>query len=239
MTEPATLALTLGVGLAAGFIRGLTGFGGPAFILAALTLVMTPMAVIGKILIVELIAASYLVVRCRQLIRWRATLALALPTLATMPIGYWILVHTDPETMRRLIAAAIILSCLLMGSGWRYQQPLGRAGLICTGIVGGIVFGASYIALLVVAVLLMGPYQKHYLRALFVSWGWMTAVFFMAISVFNGNTGSAEVYQALSLAVCYFAGTWLGSRLFDQTAENHYRRYALATLMCLAIAGMF
>jgi uncharacterized membrane protein YfcA len=237
VNELTTLVLTLCVGLAAGFIRGLTGFGGPAFILAALTLVLTPMAVIGKILIVELIAASYLVIRCRDLIRWRDTLSLAIPTLATMPLGYWILVQTDPELMRRLIAAAIILSCVLMAVGWRYREPLGRAGLFATGAVGGIVFGASYIALLVVAVLLMGPYQKAYLRALFVSWGWMTAVFFLGMSVVNGDTDLPEIYQALPLAVFYFAGTWLGSQRFDQTAEKTYRRYALITLVCLALAG--
>ena len=231
--------LTLVIGFAAGFIRGLTSFGGPAFILAALTLVLSPMAVIGKILVVELIAASYLVVQCRHLIRWRNTLTLALPTIATMPVGYWVLTHTDPDLMRRMIAGAIILSCLLMACGWRYQRPLGRAGLCATGIIGGIVMGASYIALLVVAVLLMGPYQKHFLRGLFISWGWLTALFFFSMSVVNGDTGTNEIIQAVPLAVCYFAGTWLGSMHFNQTTENSYRRYALFTLIALAIPGLF
>lgn len=238
MTESAALALTLAVGLGAGFIRGLTGFGGPAFILVAMSMAFAPMAVIGKILIVELIASSYLVVQSRQLVRWRDTLALAVPTIATMPLGYWVLTHTDPDLMRRLIAGAIIVSCILMSGGWRYHKPLGRAGLIVTGAVGGIVFGASYIALLVIAVLLMGPNQRQYLRGLFISWGWMTAVAFLIISVFSGDTGIAQLYAALPLAASYFAGTWSGSVLFNHTTETSYRRYALFTLTALAALGL-
>lgn len=238
MTESAGLLLTLAVGICAGFVRGLTGFGGPAFILAVLTLFFTPMVVVGKILIVEFIAGSYLLVKTWKLIRWKQTLALAIPTMATMPIGYQILTHTDPDVMRRLIAAATIVSCILMVAGWRYPKRLGYPGLIATGLIGGVVLGASYIALVVVAVILMGPYKKQELRGLFISWGWVTSSFFVVISVANGDTGLEETASALPLAVFYFAGTWLGSRVFQVTAEQRYRRYAIITLIGLSLFSL-
>ncbi len=234
--SPELLLIPL-VTFAAGLIRGFTGFGGPAFILAMLTWAYSPLVVIGKILVIEFIAASYLMVQTRKTIDWRTTLAITIPTLLTMPLGHWVLEHTEPELMRKLIAGAIFLSCLLMAIGLRYQQRLRVVASVSLGFAGGVIFGASYMALPVVAVILMGPYEKHEIRALVVSWGFLTAAWFIAISVFSGTTGVQQVINAMPAAVTYFAGTWTGSQFFSRSGEEVYRRVALFTLMFLSVLG--
>ena len=48
------------VAFGAGLVRGFTGFGGPAFILAILTLFFTPVSIVSKILVVDFISSVYL-----------------------------------------------------------------------------------------------------------------------------------------------------------------------------------
>jgi len=238
LTDHYGLIISLLVALGAGLIRGFTGFGGPAFMLATLTWIYSPLYVIGKVLIVEFIAASYLVSNIREQIQWRTTAIIAIPTMLTMPLGHWFLENTDPILMRRLIAGTILLSCLVMSTGYRYRRRLGTSGLILLGLIGGLVFGASYIALLVVSVLMLGPYNKGETRGLFISWGFLIGIWYVVISVLSGNTTLSDVIAALPLAMAYFTGTITGAHWFKRSTEHTYRRYALITLMVLSVFSL-
>ena len=231
------IAMTAAVSLCAGFIRGFTGFGGPAFMLAILALFYAPITILGKILVVDLASSTYLFAKVSQQINWKHTSALAIPTMASMPFGQWLLLNTDPNDMRRIIAAIILVTCLLMLAGIRYKHPLKVPTLIGLGIVSGFVFGATYIALVVVAAVLLGPYDKNAARTLIISWAFLVAAWYAVISVYSGTTTWADVYIAAPGAVLYFAGVWLGSLLFSRSREDDYRRVALITLSVLAILG--
>jgi len=231
--------MTAAVSLCAGFIRGFTGFGGPAFMLAILALFYAPITIIGKILVVDLASSSYLFAKIRRQINWKPTLALAIPTMASMPLGQWLLLNTDPVNMRRIIAAVILVTCLLMLIGVRYKRPLGIPVMIGLGIVSGLVFGATYIALVVVAAVLMGPYDKNAARTLIISWAFLVAAWYGVISTLSGATKWADVYIAAPGAVLYFVGVWVGSLLFSRSREDSYRRVALITLLVLAMLGFF
>ena len=110
------------VGFAAGVVRGYAGFGGPAFILSVMTWFLTPVQVIAKVLIVELVAAAFLAWRCRKDIQWKLVLALTLPTVASLPFGHWLLMHNDADLMGKVISAAIVLSSLLMLAKVKYPR---------------------------------------------------------------------------------------------------------------------
>lgn len=203
--------------------------------LAILTLFYTPLTIISKILIIELIAASYLFTNARHDIHWRDAAALILATLLTIPLGQWLLLETDPQLMRRAIATIILLCAVVMLLGYRYPQRLGLSGMIAVGLIGGLVFGASYIALVVVAAILLGPYNKTEVRTLMIAWAFASSVWFAAIAAIGGAVTPRDVVIALPAAVTYFAGTWLGSRYFRRAAEDRYRQFALVTLLVLAI----
>lgn len=230
--------VTAAVSLGAGFIRGFTGFGGPAFMLAILTLFYTPIAIIGKILVVDLTSSSYLFLKIRNEINWKHTALLAIPTMITMPLGQWLLLTIDPSYMRRVIAAIILGACIVMLLGIRYKRPLKFPALIIVGMVSGIVFGATYIALIVVAAVLLGPYGKNTARTLIISWTFIVAVWYGIISFISGTTVVEDIYIAAPGALLYFAGVWLGSRLFSTAAESSYRRVALLTLLILSVLGI-
>jgi len=238
MTDISVSLLTLLVAFFAGLIRGFAGFGGPAMMLAIMTWFLTPVLAIAKVIVIECIAATSLVWRVRREIDWRISLNLTLPTLISMPIGYWLLTHTEPELMRRLISLAILLSCALMLTQWRYRTRLTQPRLIALGLAGGVIIGASFIALVVVAVILMGPYNRNESRTLFLFWGFALSVWYVTLSVLSGQTGLHSILSAMPAAATYFLGSWIGSNWFGHSTETSYRRYALILLATLGLIGL-
>lgn len=238
MSDLSVSLLTILVAFFAGLIRGFAGFGGPAVMLAIMTWFLAPVQVIAKVVVIESIAATSLVWRVRREIDWRICLTLTVPTLLSMPIGYWLLTNTDPELMRQLILLAILVSCALMLSQWRYRRKLTQPWLIAVGLVGGVIIGASFIALVVVAVILMGPYNRNEARTLILFWGFSVSAWYFVLSVIGGQTGLPGVVSAVPAAVTYFLGSWIGSNWFSHTTEANYRRYALILLTTLALIGL-
>lgn len=227
------------VAFGAGLIRGFTGFGGPAFILAILTIFFTPYNVVSKILVVDFFASVYLFTSVYRDIDWRSTLFMVIPTLIFMPLGHWILLETDPIIMKRSISMIIALSCLVLLVGYRYRHPLSTWMLILVGIFAGVVFGGSYIALVAVIAILLGPYNKIEGRTLIITWSFFTMLGFALIAVVSGTTTVPDVGIALPGAITYMLGSCLGSRGFRNSSEKLFRRTAIGTLLGLAVFNIF
>jgi len=235
--EPGMAIIAL-VAFGAGLIRGFTGFGGPAFMLAILTLFFTPYSIVSKILVVDFIASVYLFKVVYRQIDWRATTCMVLPTLIFMPLGHWLLIELDPVWMKRAMALIIAAACVMMLVGFRYQHPMTTSWLIFVGICAGIVFGGSYIALVAVVFILLGPYDKNQGRALIISWSFFTVLGFALISAISGTTGIDDVFAAAPGAATYLLGTWIGSHGFRKSSEKLFRRAAIATLLALSLVNV-
>lgn len=235
--EP-SMAIIAIVAFGAGLIRGFTGFGGPAFMLAILTLFFTPYSIVSKILVVDFIASVYLFKVVYRQIDWRATACMVLPTLVFMPLGHWLLIELDPVWMKRAMALIIATACVMMLVGFRYKHPMTTAWLVFVGICSGVVFGGSYIALVAVVFILLGPYDKHQGRTLIISWSFFTVLGFALMSAVSGTTGIDDVIAAAPGAATYLLGTWIGSHGFRKSSEKLFRRAAIATLLALSIVNV-
>ncbi len=236
--EPGMLIIAV-VAFGAGLIRGFTGFGGPAFILAILTIFFTPYSIVSKILVVDFFASVYLFTAVYKEINWRSTLSMVVPTLLFMPLGHWILLELDPLLMKRIMSIIIALACIAMLIGYRYPKPMSKLILALVGICAGIIFGGTYIALIAVVAILLGPYNKIEGRTLIITWSFFTVLGFAAISSFSGTTSVDDVTTALPGAFTYMFGTWLGSHGFHNTSEKLFRRAAISTLLGLALFNIF
>ena len=232
------MAIIAMVAFSGGLIRGFTGFGGPAFILAILTLFFTPYSIVAKILVVDFIASVYLFKAIYRQIDWRATAYLVIPTLLFMPLGHWLLIELDPLWMKRAMALIISAACVMMLIGFRYKHPLSTHWLVLIGCSAGIIFGGTYIALLAVVCILLGPYDKHAGRALIISWSFFTMLGFALVSAVSGTTGIDDVITAAPGAVTYLLGTWIGAHGFRKSSEKLFRRAAIVTLLVLSIINL-
>jgi len=235
--EPGMAIIAL-VAFGGGLVRGFTGFGGPAFILAILTLFFTPYSVVAKILVVDFIASVYLFKAVYRQIDWRATVSMVVPTLVFMPLGHWLLIELDPLWMKRAMALIISAACVMMLIGFRYKHPMTTAWLVFLGSISGAIFGGTYIALVAVVFILLGPYDKHAGRTLIISWSFFTVLGFALISALSGTTGVDDVIAAAPGAATYLLGAWIGSHGFRKSGEKLFRRAAIATLLALSIINL-
>jgi hypothetical protein len=232
------MAIIAMVAFGGGLIRGFTGFGGPAFILAILTLFFTPYSIVAKILVVDFIASVYLFKAVYRQIDWRTTAYLVIPTLLFMPLGHWLLIELDPLSMKRAMALIISAACVVMLIGYRYKHPLTTSWLILIGSSTGLIFGGTYIALLAVVCILLGPYDKHAGRTLIISWAFFTVLGFALVSAISGTTGIDDVITAAPGAATYMLGTWIGSHGFRKSSEKLFRRAAIVTLLTLSMINL-
>ena len=235
--DPGVVIIAL-VAFGAGLIRGFTGFGGPAFMLAILTIFFSPISIVSKVLVVDFFTSIYLFKSCYREIDWRTTMTMVIPTLLFIPLGHWVLHELDPYLMKRAIAAIIAIACVLMLIGYRYKRPLSRGGLIAVGSAAGAVFGGSYIALIAAVAILLGPYEKDEGRTLIIAWAFFTVLGFAAVSAYSGSTTQADIIIALPGAASYMFGAWLGTKGFRQSSEKLFRRGSITTLLILAVFNL-
>ncbi len=226
------------IAFGAGLIRGFTGFGGPAFMLAILTIFFPPISVISKILVVDFFASIYLFQQHFRKIHWPSVIKIALPTILVAPMGHWLLMEIDPGVAKRIIAVTISLSCILMLAGFRYRKKMNTLFLVILGVISGIVFGGTYIALLTVVVVLLGPYDKEEGRTLIIAWSFFAALAFALASGYNGTTTGTDVMIALPGAATYVLGTWIGSLGFRQSSEKTFRGVAILTLLAVSVLNL-
>ena len=236
--DPGMIVIAM-VAFGAGLIRGFTGFGGPAFMLAILTIFFTPYSIVSKILVVDFFANVYLFKACFRHINWRATALIVIPTLLFMPLGHWFLLELDPSWMKRIMSVIIAFACLILLVGIRYKKPLSAVQLVLTGIFAGTVFGGTFIALVTVVAVLLGPYDKIAGRTLIIAWAFFAALGFAITSFISGATGVEDIVTALPGAAAYMLGTWLGSRGFDNSSEKLFRRASIGTLLGLSVFNIF
>ena len=235
--EPGIAIIAL-VAFGGGLVRGFTGFGGPAFILAILTLFFTPYSIVSKILVVDFIASVYLFKAVYREIDWRATLYITIPTLIFMPLGHWLLIELDPLWMKRAMALIISTACVMMLIGFRYKHPMTNMWLVFLGIIAGTIFGGTYIALVAVVCILLGPYDKYAGRTLIIAWSLFAVLGFALISALSGTTGVDDVVAAAPGAATYLLGTWIGSHGFRKSSEKLFRRAAISALLALSIINL-
>ena len=230
-----TLALALGAALAAGFVRGLAGFGLSVVLVPVLQLTMAPqLAVFVGLVSLSLIALTD-IGRIRRDAD-RSFVPFALIAVAAAPLGLWALSVLSVDLARVLIALVSLTAFVLVVS------PLGPLRLprvaalpmagIATGFLGGFAGmpGPG-----------MGPF---YLRGSFVpraARASMMAIFFVLSPLSVGlfwwrGVGS---WQELALAALLFpavlAGDWLGHHAFGRVTT---RQWQVATGVVLAVTAM-
>ncbi len=116
-----TLATLLG-----GLVRGFTGFGFAMVFMPLASIVIGPVAALALIWVIDAPFALPLAARSARRADWREVVPLLVAATLTLPIGLWLLLWLDRQTMRWLLAGLVLGAVALMASGWRYQ---GRPGL--------------------------------------------------------------------------------------------------------------
>ena len=223
----------------AGFMRGITGFGGAMLMAPPLSLLIGAVPTVVTALILETAAALVMFPDALPKINKRVLLYLTLPACFTVPIGGYLLVTLDPLIARKIISMVVAVCSLILLCGLRYTGSHRPAtSMILGGIVGVMLGSTSVGAPPVILYLLSGPDPQAVTRA-------NLTVFVTAISVIGlvmlfaaGAFTTQLTMSAFSLCIPYMATTWLGGTLFSRMSEVGVRRLALGFMLAMSIVTL-
>jgi uncharacterized membrane protein YfcA len=234
--HPASTLLVAGVvAVAAGLIRGLTGFGGALVMSPPFALLLGPLTAVPVVLLLESIAAAPMLVQTGAQVRWPLVGPIIVASCVTAPLGVLLLVNTDPEVMRRAIAATVLLFSLLLARGWRYTGRQRLPTAVGVGAVSGALAGSTGMGgPPVILYLLAGPDPVSVTRANLTFFVAAVAVASLAGLAANGALPWAPVVLAALFAPGYYLGMALGTRLFSRFSDARFRSLTLLLLAGVA-----
>src|SRR5688572_10543858 len=116
----ATELLAAAAVMLAGFMRGITGFGGAMLMAPPLSILVGPVPAVVISLTLETAAAVVMFPDAWPRINKRLLLYLIIPAALTVPIGGYLLLTLDPVIARKLIAGVVVVCSLALLSGLRY-----------------------------------------------------------------------------------------------------------------------
>ena len=127
------LLFAVAIAAAGGVLRGFTGTGNSMLMTPLYALLFGPVPTVALIVLFDVAVAIPLMRRAFRLTRWRIVLPLVVASWVTMPAGAWLLLHLDPDIMKKVMAATVLVFSLVLLTGWRYRGNVGAPTTLAVG----------------------------------------------------------------------------------------------------------
>ena len=236
---PEAIAVAVLAAMAAGFVRGLAGFGLSVVLVPVLQLAIEPSAAV-LVGIVSLFLIGLTDVGRIRRDADRSALPMIATALAAMPLGLWALVSLPTAWARLLIAlvslGAFVLVVVPLGKR-KLSRPiaLGVSG-VATGFFGGF---AGMPGPGMAPFYLRGSFTPASARAsmmaIFLVLTPLSAIFFLALGVGSWR----EALLALVLFPAVLAGDWIGHAAYGRVTARQWQVATAAVLGAAALGALW
>ncbi|MEM7250613.1 MAG: sulfite exporter TauE/SafE family protein [Pseudomonadota bacterium] len=234
VATPGFLA-ALAVSALAGFMRGFLGFGSGMLMAPVFAVLFGPTATVGVIVLMESVVTIQLWPSVRKQIEWRIVAPMGAVAAAMMPIGSWLLVSLDPDSLTRLIAIVVLVSVLILAMGWRYQGTKRPSASVGVGAISGVLMAATSLGNPPVALYFLSSGDEAATsRANFTGYFAVTLVALIAWMLAMGLIDTSVGLLAAAMLPVFSLASWAGARFFQRSDDQLYRRAALLLLALVA-----
>lgn len=221
--------------LAAGFLRGVTGFG---FALAAVplySLSIPPLQAVILAQMLQIAAAPVDFFQVRRHVDGRALGLLCAGAIVLTPIGAFFALRLHADVLRLSIAVVVLMGLVALLAKFTVRD--GRGPAIAAGAVAGLLGGlAAMPGPPAVAYFLGRGADKRVSRAsLLLFFAFTACVALGSLAIASDVLRWDMITRAATAWPMMIIGTWAGTRLFERLGEGHYRSAALAVLFLSAI----
>lgn len=224
--------------LGASFIRGFSGFGSAALMMAGGSLVARPAVLVPVVILIELVLALPQWLSVRGHIDWRRAGALFAGCLIGVPVGVRVVAALGEDAARAVVAGIILAGCAGLMGGWRMARAAGLSSHAGVGLLSGLANGAAVGGLPVAAFFAAQPIAPAAFRATLVAYFALLDLWTVPVMWREGlfDRGSLRL-AALGLPLSVL-GLMLGSRRFHAAPPEEFRRMAIGLLAGLAVLGL-
>lgn len=233
------LAVAFAISIAAGLMRGFSGFGSVMLTAPLLAMLYGPVQMVVIVLVMELAISLSLVAGAVRHTEWRFVGALSLAAGLAMPFGSLLLTSTDPDLLIRGIAAIVLAFVALLWSGWRYRGPKRLPITLALGGISGAMVGATSMGgPPVLAYMLAGRDSARVNRGNIILYFTVLEGMLLVVMLVRQLIGLDGLVRGALLTPGFIFAGYLGARCFRASSERLYRRVALLTLTAISLFGL-
>ena len=238
LNQPAMWVIVLITAAVAGFIRGFTGFAGPAIMVLVLIQFYSPVSILPKVVLIDLLSNLKLLPSTVREVDRKVIFIIIATSMLGLPAGMVLLVDTDPLIVKRAIALLAAVSAIIMLIGWRLSKVPARWIYATVGFLSGIIFGLTTTSLLMMVFLFSIPVSAAVSRANAIHWVFTLMVSTTAGYALAGVLTWDAVWRSLIVGVLYLLAAVAGSALFRVTPERNFRQAVLWLLVVLSAIAL-
>lgn len=231
--------LLVAVAIVAGIVRGYSGFGFSAIVIAGASLVIPPAVVVPALFMLEIVASIHMLPSVRHEIDYPNFWPMLAGCAIGLPVGQYLLTHLEPDSIRFYLSFGVLVSTVLIWRGISFHRSMNPLLAAFTGYLTGFGSGLASIGGLFAMVVFLGTkYPPARVRAVFVAMFFAMYVYGIGVASLNGLISIRTVWIALILLAPMILGIVLGQRQYLSSTPEAFRRFALLLLMALASVGI-
>ena len=225
--------------LAAGFVRGYSGFGYSAIVIAASGVVTSPLHFVAVVAILEFAMSVQAWRGAGTSVDWKRVLWLIGGAAVGLPAGLWALTTMSENAARAVISAYVLAMCGLLLLGLRLRSELRTAPAnIGAGVISGLANAPGMGGLPVAAFFAAQPMPAAVFRATLIAYFPLLDLYSAPLYWWHGLITLDTLWAALCALPLTLIGNWLGGRHFFGTDPQEFRRMAILLLAVLATMGL-
>ncbi len=229
----------LAIYLAAGVVRGFTGFGTALIVVPVAGIYLAPHQILLMIAVSGVVSNFYLVPSAWADADRAEVGVLAGAALLGMPLGIWLIGQLDATAIRWAVAAIAAVTLVAVISGWQFQRRLGRAGLSAIGAGAGLMGGLTALTGPIAIIFYLANARKALaVRANMILFLAALDLFLIALLALSGLVSAWVVGLGVLVSVPYAVAIWLGKSLFDPERDALYRAVAYCIVALALVTGL-
>ena len=235
---PAALAWMAVAILVSAFVRGYSGFGFSAMVIAASSVVTNPLNFVAVVVILETAMSLQAAKGAGPDIDWRRVWWLMAGAAVGLPLGLWLLTGVSEDTARAVISAYVLVMCAVLLIGWRLRGEVRGPVNAVAGLVSGLANAPGMGGLPIAAFFAAQPMQAAVFRATLIAYFPLLDLYSAPLYWYAGLVTWDTIWASLIALPLTALGNWLGGRHFLHTDPKDFRRFAIVLLAGLAVMGL-
>jgi len=224
--------------LGAAFIRGYSGFGYSAIVIAASSLVMNPLNMVAVVVILETAMSLQAARGISQDVDWRRVGLMLAGAALGLPLGLWLLTGISEDAARAVISSYVLFMCLVLLAGWRMAREARGVSNLGMGVISGLANAPGMGGLPIAAFFAAQPMRAAVFRATLIAYFPLLDLYSAPLYWWAGLVSWDTLWASLIALPLTFLGNWLGGRHFLNTDPQDFRRFAILLLAGLAGMGL-
>jgi uncharacterized protein len=224
---------------AAGVVRGFSGFGLSAVLVASAAFFVSPKLIIPAAQALEIVASIAMLKSVWPDVNWRWLKPMAFGYLFSVPFGIAALTYGSVTALRILGCVVLLCASVAMLLNLRPKLHDGFGLRMGTGLVAGFMSGATSYGGMVASIMLFAvDLPAKNLRATLVVMFFLSSIYSLVLGAWHGITNAQTLTLAGWLAIPILAGIALGSRGFSVVNPERFKQIVLIILAALSFAGL-